>query len=372
MYNRVKGVVKMKIKEFTYFNKQTKLEIEKVNFGSINLLVGISGAGKTQILNNLYGIVEFAKGKVTIKDIGIIRAEIVFEVAQKVFTWNIETEQNEILEIVNEKLTIDDQVFFIRDKKSLNVDGNTLLPILPELSLLKVYGDYKDIKSLKDEMMHIIFPDLDGSMSREILENHSTLLTVPEHTLYPSNDVLSHLYRAYQVEKEKFLEIKEAFIEVFPNVLDLEFRYEEEEKEYPGGARKYVVKRYALYIQESNKIWVRQDDISSGMLKTLFHLTYFKLMDRETVIFIDEFENGLGINCMEEITNNIICADNMQFILTSHHPYIINNIGMNYWKVVSRQGNKVCTKTAKELNLGNSKHDAFFQLMNKLQYEGEI
>ncbi|MBR1728361.1 MAG: ATP-binding protein [Selenomonadaceae bacterium] len=43
-----------------------------------------------------------------------------------------------------------------------------------------------------------------------------------------------------------------------------------------------------------------------------------------TVILLDELKNGLGVNCLDEITD-YICEksydSNTQFILTSHHPY---------------------------------------------------
>ena len=43
----------------------------------------------------------------------------------------------------------------------------------------------------------------------------------------------------------------------------------------------------------------------------------------------------------------------LQFILPSHHPYIINGIGMEYWKVVSRTGGVISTKNADEFKLGD-------------------
>ncbi|MGB3265930.1 MAG: ATP-binding protein, partial [Microcoleus sp.] len=86
----------------------------------------------------------------------------------------------------------------------------------------------------------------------------------------------------------------------------------------------------------------------------------------------DEFENSLGINCIDVVTDLIVENRNIQFILTSHHPYIINNIGMEHWKIVTRQGGVVTVKDAKDLNLGKSRHQAFTQLINLEEYSEGI
>lgn len=367
----------MKIKAFTYLNKATKLEIEKIEFEEINLLVGISGAGKTQILSKLYQLIELITTDSSLESIGSIKAEVVFEVGGKSFTWKIETDKNKEHEIVNEQLDIGGEEYFTRNSEGIRLEGHTLPAISAQLSLLKAYGSYKDIELLSEGMNYIIFPDLEQIMKMSLSEQSAKISSIntPDAYVYPSNMLINNLYRAYVIDPECFQQIKESFISIFPQIKDIKFNYEEEEIEYKSiliSSGKYKVKRYILCIQESNEVWVRQEEISSGMIKTLFHLTYLKTINKQSVVLIDEFENGLGANCMEEITNSIICADNIQFILTSHHPYIINNIDMNYWKVVFRKGNKICTRTAKEMGLGHSKHEGFFQLMNKLQYEGEI
>ena len=49
-----------------------------------------------------------------------------------------------------------------------------------------------------------------------------------------------------------------------------------------------------------------------------------------SVILIDEFENSLGVNCLDEITEDVVKESRrLQFILTSHHPYIILDSGEN-------------------------------------------
>ena len=80
---------------------------------------------------------------------------------------------------------------------------------------------------------------------------------------------------------------------------------------------------------------------------------------------LDEFENSLGVNCIDELTTEIKGASHrLQFILTSHHPYIINKINYQNWKIVTRKGTKIFAQDAQEFNIGKSKHEAFVQLLN--------
>jgi hypothetical protein len=75
---------------------------------------------------------------------------------------------------------------------------------------------------------------------------------------------------------------------------------------------------------------------------------------------------------MSEITDFILDhADGLQFIITSHHPYIINNIPWQDWQIVSRKGSHIKTQKATEISALNtaSSLDKFTQLINVLDFE---
>jgi predicted ATPase len=118
--------------------------------------------------------------------------------------------------------------------------------------------------------------------------------------------------------------------------------------------------------------WIPQDRMSSGMFRTLMYIIEIMTAPEGSVILIDEFENSLGINCMSEITDFILDhADGLQFIITSHHPYIINNIPWQDWQIVSRKGSHIKTQKATEISALNtaSSLDKFTQLINVLDFE---
>lgn len=99
------------------------------------------------------------------------------------------------------------------------------------------------------------------------------------------------------------------------------------------------------------------------------YISELYLSPDDCVILIDEFENSLGINCLDNVTDLILSNRKSQFIITSHHPYVINNISPAYWKIVTRKGSLVTVKDAKDFHIPDSRQKAFIDLINVLQNE---
>ncbi len=158
-----------------------------------------------------------------------------------------------------------------------------------------------------------------------------------------------------------FREITTKFKEIFPSIEKIEaYKYQ------------YIdVDDLILEIRfkEKHSDWsIYQVEVSSGMLKTLLHLSelYFSLPG--SVILIDEFENSLGVNCLDAVTEDINDSPNqLQFIITSHHPYVINNIRPSHWKIVTRQGGNVTVKSAEDFHIAKSRQKAYIDLINVLK-----
>ena len=179
----------------------------------------------------------------------------------------------------------------------------------------------------------------------------------------------SYVFKAYFLQEtfpHVFDEIKESYIEIFSSVNDIRVIVNRESNnDY----------RLLFEIEEDGlENWISQQRISSGMYRTLTYLVEVLAAPEESVVVIDEFENSLGINCMPELTDFILDkSPNLQFILTSHHPYIINNIPWKTWQVVSKLNNKI--RSRKALNIPEldtaSSLDKFTQLVNLLECEDE-
>lgn len=164
---------------------------------------------------------------------------------------------------------------------------------------------------------------------------------------------------AYKNATDVFAEIKDKFCDIFPQTSDIRFK----KADFSG----FPEEVYMLELRERNvDNWISAP-LSSGMIRTLLHLAQIHLWPAGTVFLVDEFENSLGVNCINAVTEGLFERHGqLQFIMTSHHPYVINNIPMEYWKIVTREGNRVTVKNPDEFNLGRSKHEAFLQLANVL------
>ena len=91
------------------------------------------------------------------------------------------------------------------------------------------------------------------------------------------------------------------------------------------------------------------------------------------MVLIDEFENGLGVNCIDLLSDMLLHErEDLQFILTSHHPKIINGIEKNRWKIIDRECDIIKNSDSTNYGIGNSQHDAYFNLINRWEYEGKI
>lgn len=119
--------------------------------------------------------------------------------------------------------------------------------------------------------------------------------------------------------------------------------------------------------------WVTGTSLSDGMWKTLSTLFRIRLAPSGSTIMVDEFENSLGVNCLPELTEQILDrAGEVQFILTSHHPYVINKIPVENWSVVVRSGSTVRCLRASEIpelrGWSRSHHEAFQLLLQSEAY----
>ena len=116
-----------------------------------------------------------------------------------------------------------------------------------------------------------------------------------------------------------------------------------------------------------------QHDISNGMLKTIYYIVELYTMASDSLVLIDEFENGLGVNCIDLLSDLLLTErEDLQFIITSHHPKIINSIGKEKWRIIDRDGSRVVNSDCTKYGIGNSQHDAYYNLINRWEFEGKI
>ncbi|MFI4910381.1 MAG: AAA family ATPase [Sedimentisphaeraceae bacterium JB056] len=373
----------MKIIKFSFQDNLHQWQLDPIEFKGFNLLVGVSGVGKTQILSSLRTTVDIAKGH----EFNGISWSISFSTDNdKTYKWSGEfetliNEQSDGFEedlyglsrkpkIKKERLESSGEVIIDRRGSKITLCDNTIPILCPHQSALYLLRYEPRVSP--------------ASLAFEQVINSDTVKTVQNTYLYHIHTVTDVIKKFNTLEKiqatkfntlvklsllnhcspDFFEEIKEEFIGIFPQVEDIKIETSQQNFE-----DKTLITHNLLLKEKGIRGWVDQARISSGMYKTFLQLAQMHLWPRNSVIIVDEFENSLGINCIDALTDAIMShPGDLQFIITSHHPYIINNISPDHWKVVQRRFDRVTTSDAKSLGLGKSNHEAFIQLINNDKY----
>lgn len=379
----------MKISKFQFEDKSLEWRLEELLLNKLTLLVGASGVGKTQILRALMGLKQITNGS----SINGVAWLIEFETLSKQkYIWQGEFENKGVsifieddddeedkknkAKIIFEKLYLDGNLIVERTNEQILFNGQPTIKLSQQESVLSLLKEEDLVKPAHDELKKLHFADHSNSAiagrgfsfsflnASNLTKKYKTLQKIQESDL----ETPLKLFFLSKVEKKTFALIKQRFIDIFPQVEDIKIApLETKDKEMPDILKDYP---FIQIKEKSVKHWIQQHRISSGMFRTLMQLSELYLCADGTIFLIDEFENSLGINCINEITNDILSSRRqLQFILTSHHPYIIDAIGFENWKLVTRNAGIIKTHNISKFNIGKSKHSAFMQLLQLDEYQ---
>lgn len=384
----------MSISSFSFKNHLRGWELNQVSFDDFNLLVGISGAGKTQILRSLQSVCQ--AGLQGIRGLNACSWALELSILGDRYKWSAEvSSKGENPHFVTEAITKNgNQALIQRNKESFVFKGDDLpklkntesaitllrdepllMPIYKALSRFLFSNEIPVPPFLSEinffdtgRMILGPFPDNLEEIAK-LRAEATTLIALRERT----DDLL--LRRAFVLQEEfveEFERIKEDYRDIFPTVSNLKIGLVEELAPTLAKQFSHFAESFVLGIKETGvQGWIVGGQISAGMQRTLVHLLEIALAPAGTVIVVDEFENSLGVNCLAQVTDHFLRRTDLQFILTSHHPYVINNIPYRYWKLVSRTGSTVSVTNATDIQAINTKssHDRFMLLLNSKEYQ---
>lgn len=371
----------MKLDWIEFENLRTGLRIEKVFFNEdITLLVGLSGVGKTQILK----AIEYSLTLAVNKNLHLEPYDVSlgFCINDKKYVWSYKIEQDineDFIEsketkyaFVYEELSEDGINIIKRELDSVQVIGYDKIPTpKKDESLLVQYSEDKFIRPIITELskLYPIEMDMDvrGAIDREsfnmfkakirdsIQKNHSSGFERFSHL-----PVALKLYITKEYYPEMYAQIFSAIKELFMEINDIDI-VEDTERDIAMVAIDVYGKK------------LMQHEISNGMLKTIYYIVELITMSENSLVLIDEFENGLGVNCIDVLAEILLGErKDLQFVITSHHPKIINQISNKKWKIIEREIALVKNISAEEYGITHSQHDAYFNLINRWEYEGKI
>lgn len=382
----------MEIHNITYHDHYLEWRYENIQFSNLNLLVGVSGVGKTQILKSIMNLKKISKGN----SLNGLEWDVIFTSDNHLYRWTGEFEKktreqfiidneenNEDLskkkcKLKREHLYKNNQTIIERNENKIIFKGKELPRLSPFESIVAILGEEEDIFPVKQGFNKVVYSDKSKEISISLNDmlnslfsnnsfriKYSSLINIQESNL----SIQTKLALVYKLKLSVFNEIKNYFTSIFEHVEDIKLEADDDDNDLPKAIAEFPI----IKIKEKGvNHWITQERISSGMLRTLIHISEIYLSAEGTVILIDEFENSLGINCIDILGDLLSKKRQLQFIITSHHPYIINNISMEHWKIVTRKGGVVTARNAKDFHLGQSRHQAFMQLINLDEYREGI
>jgi AAA domain, putative AbiEii toxin, Type IV TA system len=396
----------MRIEKLYYRNHVTGWELSTMEFGDVNLLVGVSGVGKTKILEVIRSLQEIALISTRIYSNSFLNGgewDVTFSTSSDTqYRWcgkfntfknvyasneswsstfkNIYTsdessempdsriEQNEP-EIEVERLYLNEKIIASRIDGITKFEEIRTPKLPPSESLLKIFRAEEKIIPLIDGLLLIIDSQVQSPerWTSSSVSNRIKGLSLSD--IRNKNGTLMDRIGLLEINhREIFNQIKADFISVFSQVED--FKIIIEQLRFGWTVSDETRPVFSLELKEIGvDRWITQSNLSMGMLKTLAHIVEIYLLAEGSILLIDEFENSLGVNCIDVVTELLNDRKDIQFIITSHHPYIINKIPMQYWKIITRKGSIVTATDATDYEeLSGSRHKLFTQLINLPDY----
>lgn len=374
----------MKVLKLSFEQSKPKLIIDNVEFGSLNALVGISGAGKTTIIVGLQKLVQIAQGA---KSHSFQWNLSFIDDLDRKIEWSgelsspssVTDEGAEYGHYLAEILEIDGVKVISRSEDNIQYNGITLPKLDSLTSLIYQFRDEDGIADVYESLNSMTIVDVDSNdfsrpkvaplinakIHEEIIDSgFDSIKEISKK--YKGIKCREKIYYAFKFDKNRFDDFIFAYSSIFPSVKTIEPRLIEAITDDSEEKRNLI---YIDMHMESGEV-VNQHSISSGMFKTMMILAELYFGNNKSPIVIDEIENSLGVNCLSDVLSEMEVTEN-QIILTSHHPKVINMIPAKFWSIVSRKGNVIFTKKAESIIGSTSSHDKFIQLINSKLYRGE-
>jgi hypothetical protein len=388
----------MKILTFEYRDTVRDWTLEPVTFGGFDLLVGVSGAGKTRIVRAIEQVCAVALGSKEVAErIDEARGAefaIEFEHEGLGYRWEAELEgpsdrpsqgngvvpaPDEPL-VRSERITQGQRLLVDRTPGGFTFDGKQLPKLDRSKSAIALLNEDKALAPLYRAFSRCVFRILEERYGLRASEYFQSLTSEQASAAFPSVEALGASLAMPMLFKAEFLsrlfpssfaELIENFRETFPSVEGLDVSVVQPSG-LPSGMHGVSLSAIEAGVEHA----VEFDDMSSGMQRYLSFLIHLSFAPPGTVVLIDELEASLGVNCLGPATDFLLRrAPDLQFIVTSHHPYIIEKIPPEHWKIVTRRGSRVRVLDAKNiaaLAKGRTRLDHFTRLINLPEYEQGI
>jgi AAA15 family ATPase/GTPase len=356
---------------------------EATNFSRVNLLVGDSGTGKTRFLNT---VDNFFKQLVSNNVRFNGKWDVDFESDGVVYNYKLHVAQSlnspRKKSIENEVLSRNNEILFERTNGSIIWKGNKMPKLSSDQSCFSLLED-EEITPIYSNMKKVIARRFSGNELIHNFQLGTVISTAPNSPVPPHIksigdlavepiDFHNKMHILKNISPDNYKKVISLIREAFPIIEQADIQ--DVIKVLPNFQG--PLQTHVFSIREKGiDNWIPTNDISSGMQKLFLLILDTVLLQDTGILLIDEYENSLGVSAIDflpDLIENI--SQNCQFIITSQHPYIVNRIPIECWKVFHREGSQVHITDGSILKekYAKSSQDNFIQLINDPIYNGGL
>lgn len=376
----------MKIILYKFAEKNVSFVIDQTKLDNINLFGGLSGVGKTRLLNTIHNLSLMVRKK---KELSMGCWEIDFSIDQKTYRYTLDLKKdpdsgkvliNKEILIENQKKLIErnGRVFHFAGKRlpKLSQEDTGIFLLREEPNIENVFSEFKKIFIRRlNPFYYVNIREQIPGFSKEILTLKREKFTL-EYIKNNFSDVNSQLYLLKEFHGDVFSGIESDFKKIFPFVQKIDVKPINEIKDVGVSSLPIDTFIPVLIIKEKKlKNPVPVFDISSGMMRAVIQLVDVYTMPENSIYLIDEIENSMGIRSLPVMIDILFkFSRKIQFIFTTHHAYIFNNVDVKYWKIMTRDGAHIKITDGKILKdkYSKSHQEAYVQLLNSDMIEDGI
>lgn len=352
----------MNITHFSFKDYRVGFNVKPIRFNRVNLLVGASGSGKSMAIRSLALLKNVADGELG----NGVEWDVEFETTDNLrYRWEgafdeIEPEQDPEFEdaefeppeapIARERLHLNDEPIIEREGERLSVNRVKKRRLDDPLSIIHILKDHDVIAPAYNALARI-------TLGNEAESRHGPAMSAPmnvenlarrfhsvENIVRSKEDVMVKLYLVYRQGDSAFWKIRDAMRKAFTRVADLRVVLRRPDRDIPFHAPVVQIRERGL------ERWIDESAMGAGVYSTLVHIALHRLSPPQSVILHEDLEKGVGANCLEPITELLKTNPNdHQYIVSSHHPFLVNLLGRERWRVTTREGGDVSCLPAEEL-----------------------
>jgi len=372
----------MTIHSFAFEDRETGWRLEETSFGDVNLLVGVTGVGKTRILGALLDVGRTALGKGV--HLGCSTWALRLGTPDGKYLWTAEIDVSGASgkpaesRFVRERIVREDDEVLVERSERFEFEGRKLPRLQESRSAVELLQSEPSIHPLYEEFNRWQFFGLPqerfGVEPLDLHLDNGARVRLSLDELRQATD-LPFVAKAFFLQEghaEVFASVREAYADIFPTVLDLrvasyaDFKvkspFQDEDRWFTLGIR-----------EKSVDGWVVRRSMSAGMWKVLTFVIELTLSQTGSVFLVDEIENSLGVNCLPDLAKLLLeKSGEVQMVMTSHHPQVINTITPEHWRLVTRRGPVVTVRPASdgEEVRRDEAHSQLREISNPLQIFG--